>query len=71
MQDDHRHQEDAEDPDEAARRKRRRQDVALEPLCVLIELFSTKEHLEVAIHVHQQESDEDQSGDGHRGLHRN
>ncbi|WP_231979726.1 hypothetical protein [Tessaracoccus coleopterorum] len=68
MQDDRRHEAEAEHPDEPALGKDRVQDVGLQPVRVMVERLGAHERLEVAVHVHEQESDHDQAGHRHDDL---
>ena len=40
----------------------------LQPVGVVIEGLVADEHLQVAVHVHEQENDQDQTGYRHQGL---
>ena len=56
---------DAEYPDEPAVRQDRVEHVMLEPLGVVVVSLGPEEHLEVSIHVEQDEDDENQPGERH------
>jgi hypothetical protein len=62
-----------EDPDEPAGREDRIEDPtvfggSLQPMGVVIEGLGTEEHLQIAVHVHEEEGDHDQAGHCHDDL---